>query len=157
MTRKLKREKRLENFQEMALAELATLKLDKKTCRLISAIMFWAEGSKDKSSVTFVNSDPIMISTFIKLLRESFDVDESKFRALIHIHEYHDEEELKKFWSKTAEIPLSQFTKSYRKPHTKKRKRPGYRGCVAIKYYDYKVALRLFSTYNTFAGKILGA
>ncbi len=97
-----------------------------------------------------------MIATFMLSLRKSFQVNEHKFRALVHIHEYHNEEQVKQFWSKISRISLSQFSKSYLKPHTKKRIRPDYRGSLRIRYYDAKIALELRSIYNTLA-PFLGA
>ena len=136
--------------------KLVKLELSKDLMILVCSTLFWAEGSKCKSYVAFTNSDPKMIALFVKLLRDSFNLDESKFRARIHIHNYHNEQRIVEFWSKVTNIPLNQFNKSYRKPNTQKRKRPGYNGCAVIRYYDYKIALQLNSFYNTFAEEIIG-
>lgn len=42
----------------------------------------------------------------------------------------------KNYWSKLTKISISQFSKSYIKLHTGKRKRKGYKGSVRIRYYD---------------------
>jgi hypothetical protein len=133
------------------------LKLDHYINKLICAILIWAEGEKGKfNKVGFSNSDPKMISTFLYLFRKSFAVDESKFRALVHIHEYHDKNKVMEFWSKTTQIPRSQFNRCYLKPHTGIRKRPDYMGSIHINYFDYKVARELASIYNMFADKYRG-
>jgi hypothetical protein len=124
--------------------------------KLLCSLLYWGEGNKTGSRIGFINSDPLMISTFLKLLRRSFTLDESKFRALVHIHEYHNEREIKSFWSNITLIPLTQFTKSYLKPHTKTVIRSGYKGALRISYGDYKIALELKLTYNSL-GKYLGA
>lgn len=90
---------------------------------------------------------------FVNLLREAFDADESKFRLLIHIHEYHNDLKQRKFWSKATGISLKQFTKSYVKPHTGKNKRKDYPGCASLRYYDYRIALELEAIYNIFSDK----
>lgn len=56
-----------------------------------------------------------MIDTFLRLFRNSYQLNEKKLRALIHLHEYHNEEEMRIFWSKVTGIPLDQFSKSYMK------------------------------------------
>lgn len=133
---------------------LKKIKLTTSLCRLLSSIFLWTEGEKGNfTRLGFTNSDPTMISTFLFLLRKSFLLDESKLRALVHIHEYHNEKEVILFWSKITKISPKQFTKSYLKPHTGKRTRENYMGSIHINYYDYKVARELASIYNMFAEK----
>ena len=78
-------------------------------------------------------------------MRFSFKLDERKFRAMLHLHDYHNEKKI---------IPISQFSKSYKKPHTGKRKREGYPGSTRIRYYYSKIALELRTIYNTFADSL---
>ena len=72
----------------------------------------------------------------------------------MHIHEYHNENEIKNYWSKIASIPLSQFTKSYLKPHTKKVVRQGYKGALRIAYADTKIVDELKAVYNGLANSL---
>jgi predicted transcriptional regulator len=157
LTQKARRKRKVERFNKIAIRNLRHVSIEKTSLKLLCSFLFWAEGSKDNSRLTFVNSDPNMIATFLKLLRLSFPIEEAKFRACVHIHEYHSDTQIKNFWSGITKIPLVQFRKSYKKPHTKKRKRPGYKGCITIHYYDHKVALELRSFYNVYASKIIGA
>lgn len=116
--------------------------------KLLCAVLFWAEGAKTTHSVRFINSDPVMIQTFLSLFRRSFRTDEKRFRVILHIHQYHDEKELKVYWSSITGIPLSQFNKSYRKANTGKTKKKGYKGCASIYYFDAKIAKELTALYN---------
>lgn len=151
-TAKMKRKAIKEELDHKSRVALSKLILDKTLCKLLCSIFFWTEGGKFTDSyLYFMNSDPKMIEVFMKLLRRSFDLDEKKLRALVHIHNYHNDQEVKVFWSKLTKIPLSQFNKSYLKQNTKKRIRDGYQGCLRIRYYDSKIALELRSIYNAFA------
>lgn len=150
-TWKRKRKKREKYIKKKASLYINNLKLNKEVNKLLCALLFWCEGGKEDQRVTFANSDPKMVATFLILFRSSFLVKKEKFRALIHVHEYHNETKIKQFWSNITKIPLSQFNRSYKKPHTKKRKRPGYKGCIRITYYDTYVARELHSIYNMFA------
>lgn len=123
--------------------------------KLLCSFLYWGEGSKNTNSLIFTNSDPIMIKVFLTLLRSSFKLDEKKFRALVHIHEYHNEVVIKNYWSKITNITLNQFLKSYLKPHTGKNTRKGYKGTISIRYYDYKIALELSFIYNRFAERLI--
>lgn len=117
--------------------------------KVMCAILFWTEGSKSGSYLAFINSDPDMIDFFLTLLRKAYKIDEKKLRALVHVHEYHDELIIKKYWSKVTNIPLNRFSKSYCKPHTKKRIKKGYKGSLRIRYYDVNVAKELRCIYTT--------
>jgi len=121
--------------------------------KIACSLLYWCEGTKNKSntSVSFTNADPEMISYFLKVFRGSFSLDEKKFRALVHLHEYHDAEKQLKFWSEVAKIPLNQFNKSYLKKNTGKNKKENYPGCINIKYSDSKIYKELMFTIKKIA------
>jgi len=152
---KAKRDKNIKTISEKANYYLSNNKFDKKTNKLLCSFLYWAEGEKNKNSITFINSNPLMIESFLTLLRSAFTLDERKFRILVHVHEYHNEKKIKNYWSTITRIPLSQFSKSYLKPHTKKRIRDDYKGTVSLRYYDYKIALELTFIYNRFAERLI--
>lgn len=112
---------------------------------LLCSLIYWCEGVKDNKLVTFMNSDPNLIRTFLRLFRSSFKIDESKFRVMLHLHNYHDEETQISFWGDVTGVDRSQFYKCYIKSNTGKRKRPGYQGCASVRYYDGDVAKMLLS------------
>lgn len=130
---------------------LSKIEISKELCKLCCALLYWCEGNKGRDTmVRFTNSDPQLIKMFLSLLREGFDINESKFRALIHLHQYHDEEKQKVLWHEITKIPLNQFNRSYLKPNTGKRRHDNYPGCIAISYYDAEVAKELTTIYNSF-------
>lgn len=151
---KAKKEKILKKISNDSDDYLLLTKSNKEINKLLCSFLFWGEGEKNRNAVVFVNSDPIMIKCFLNLLRSSFVLDESKFRGLVHVHEYHNDNEIKKYWSGITNIPLKQFSKSYLKPHTGKNSRKGYKGTISIRYYDYKIALELGFIYNRFAERL---
>ncbi|MCG2692434.1 hypothetical protein L6272_06490 [Microgenomates group bacterium] len=151
-----KRINQLEIAKKQARIIVDSISLSTSNLKFLCSFLFWAEGAKNFQQIKFINSDPNMIKVFLFLLRKSFPIDEKKFRALIHIHEYHNEKSLKKYWSEITKIPQKQFYKSYLKPHTKKRKRLNYKGSINISYYDAKLARELYAIYNTLTDKILG-
>lgn len=129
--------------------DFSNIMIDSKLARLLCSILFWCEGNKNNfTTIKFTNSDPAMIKGFLSTLRLGFNIKDSKLRALIHLHEYHDEYQQIQFWSKITKIPKIQFFKSYHKPHTGKRIKTGYQGCLAISYHDAKLAKILWTYYN---------
>lgn len=142
--------KLIDNFTKKAKKELFNnLIINQDISKILCALLFWCEGNKnDTTIVRFTNSDPKMIKLFLYLFRLSFKIDESKFRALIHLHEYHDEEKQIKFWSRVTQIPENQFYNSYQKPNTGKRKKENYPGCLALSYYNDKISKELWAIYH---------
>ncbi|OGN23563.1 MAG: hypothetical protein A3A13_03225 [Candidatus Yanofskybacteria bacterium RIFCSPLOWO2_01_FULL_43_22] len=124
-------------------AEIADLKTSKGINRLVLVMIYWCEGGKDDSSVSFTNSDPDLTRSFLDLLEKSFGADRRKIGARLHLHEYHDPKIQLAWWSKKLALNEDQFKKFYLKPNTGKRKRDNYPGCVNIRYYNSFLARKL--------------
>jgi transcriptional regulator with XRE-family HTH domain len=103
---------------------------------LVAGVALYAgEGSKTDGEVLFANSDPRMIAFFLAWLRQFFDIDESRLRVRLYLHEGLDLDKAKAFWSELTGIPLDQFSKPYRAqadPSIRRSKHP--MGCPGIRY-----------------------
>lgn len=121
---------------------LKELFVDKNIAKAALAMLYWGEGAKSRSgSVLFGNSDPHMIKIFLKLLKIVYDADLKKLRCTVQCRADQDVGYLRRFWSKTTNIPLSQFLKTQIDPRTigKKTKKKGYKGVCRIDYYSADV------------------
>lgn len=143
-------EKQKKLLQKLASKNIEKITFEKELLKLFCALVWWCEGNKDTSMVRFTSSDKTLIENFLYLLRSGFEINESKLRALVHIHAYHNDKRQKKYWSEITKIPLSQFHSSFQKTNTSIRTKVGYAGCVAISYYDAKIAKELEALYNAF-------
>jgi hypothetical protein len=82
---------------------------------LIGAILYWGEGTKSEWAHTsyrclaFTNSDPDMVSVFIKFLKEILLVPKEKIYIGVHIYPSIDKEKAIDFWSKLTQIKKSRF------------------------------------------------
>lgn len=148
LVKEQRKRKTQDNLNIVVRESLSRITITNEYIKVLCSLLFWAEGSKSGSFVSFINSDPKMIELFLFTLRNSFIIDEKKLRGLIHIHEYHDDDKVKKYWSNVSRIPLSQFNKSYQKPNTGKQKKEGYLGSFRIRYYDVEVARELTAIYT---------
>jgi chaperonin cofactor prefoldin len=153
-TKQKEKEIQISKIKKVILNELKNIEYDQIVYKLLCSFLFWSEGNKITTSVSFINSDPEMIEVFLFLLRKSYKIDEKKFRDLVHIHEYHDENNILNYWSKISNIPIEQFSKSYLKPHTGIRKKENYLGSFRIRYYDAKIAKELTYIYKVFSKNI---
>lgn len=125
-------------------------KINKNTERLkiIGAMLYWGEGYKGNDvspakHVDFANSDPDMISLFIAFLRNTFVLNESKFRVLLYCYSDQDVENLIIFWSKRTKISKSQFIKPYIRNDFKIDGKKMKYGLIHIRYYDKKLLLEI--------------
>ena len=143
-------------LKQLVSQELSTINLDDVSVRLLCSFLYWAEGSKSKDSVCFTNSDPRMVAVYLKLLRNGFDIDEKRLGAWLHLHQYHDRQEMLKFWSGVTSIPVEQI-KIYNKPNSGKNIRPGYPGCISVRFNDVKTFHQITFYYQIFSDLYMGA
>ncbi len=127
---------------------LQSIKIDASLNKYLLALLYGCEGAKrSERRLNFVNSDPKLIMYFLALLRSAYRLDESKFRVVMHLHAYHDEEAQRNFWSRVTGIPRTQFSKPYRKTNGGKNKREGYQGCISLRYNDSAVQKEIYAIY----------
>lgn len=119
---------------------------------LIGTALYWAEGTKEKEydpghPTSFSNSDPRMISLFLTWLERCVNVDKSRIICSIYIHESHRKniEKVLDYWSKSTNIPASQFTKTYFKKIKVNTKR---HNTGSLYYGLLRVTIRESSTLN---------
>ena len=99
------------------------LGISKQELLVIGVALYWGEGYKrpimkngiarSYHPISLSNSDPKLIVTFLKFLREICEVDEKKIKAGLRIFEHQNSNQLLQFWSKLTKIPKEQFEKIY--------------------------------------------
>lgn len=141
----------LQKYLDRAHADIKKHNLSPYFKKVICALIYFCEGIKDHfGGIKFSNSDPALVRLFLNLFRASFQLDETKFRVCVHLHEYHNVKKQLKFWSQVTQIPRGQFMNPYLKPHTGMRKRENYPGCATINYYSADVARQLLGVARAF-------
>jgi hypothetical protein len=99
------------------------------------AALYAGEGSKTKSEVKCANTDPAMVALFCAWLRRFFDIDESRLRVRVYLHEGLDLDSAEKHWSDVTKIPREQFRAPYRaKADPTIRHSKHENGCVYVRY-----------------------
>ncbi len=121
--------------------------LDKSIQKIILSILYLGEGAKHKSTpfLALANSNPEIIKLFIKLLKNCYNIDESKFRVRIQCRFDQKTKEVKKFWHKVTGIGLNQFYPTYIDVRTagKPTKRKEYKGVCTVQYFNTAIQLEL--------------
>jgi hypothetical protein len=103
---------------------------------LVAGVALYAgEGSKGDGRLRFANSDPRMVAFFCSWLRRFFEVDESRLRVHLYLHQGLDLAASIAYWSALTGIPATQFLKPYRAvPDPSIRHAKHVHGCVSIGY-----------------------
>lgn len=115
---------------------------------LMGISLYWAEGyKKNRWTLSFSNSDPLMVKLIMKFFRNICNVPEDKFGVGIQIHPNVTSKEAIKYWSQVSAIPQNKFQKCYCKitPSSKQKRPPNTLpyGTVRISVYDYKLANKM--------------
>ena len=103
---------------------------------LVAGIALYAgEGAKRDGQILFANSNPRMVAFFCAWLRRFFQIDESRLRVRLYLHEGLDLAASTIYWSQVTGIPPAQFGKPYRAdPDPSIRHAKHVHGCVSVGY-----------------------
>ena len=124
----------------------------------ILAALYWAEGAKHErvSGIKFVNTDPKMMSLYIRLLRKCYKIDEKRFKIRVHVHYYHKHREVKELWSELLQVPQNQFWKIYHKKRSiTKRFRKNFMGICFLYHSDSNIRKELLEISRSLAGMVI--
>lgn len=131
---------------------------------VVGLTLWWAEGTKlrpDKRwknkfsySVEITNTDPEIITTFLRYLREKLYVQNSKIKIQLQIHEGDNQEELENFWSEVTKVPREQFNKTFIRPAGMKVGKS--RGTCKVRLHSKQLHLELIKSLKDLQGNIYG-
>jgi hypothetical protein len=109
--------------------------LSEREFLMAGAALYAGEGAKRDRLVVFTNSDPRLIVFFLAWFRKFFEIDESRLKLRLYLHEGLDLHATVEFWAATASIPSSRFYKPYRaRADASIRTTKHQHGCVGIVY-----------------------
>jgi DNA-binding transcriptional MerR regulator len=110
-------------------------RLSEREFLVAGAALYAGEGAKTDGTVRFVNSDPRMVAFFCAWLRQFYEIDESRLRLTLYLHQGLDLAAAMEYWSALTGIPPSQFRKPYRAvPDASIRHVKHVHGCVTVSY-----------------------
>jgi hypothetical protein len=130
---KIAKEREIERLRLEGLEAIG--QLSEQEFLVAGTALYAGEGSKTGSEVRFANTDPRMILFFVTWLRAFFEVDESRLRMKLYLHEGLDLDTALAYWSELTGIPIGQFHKPYRAVADPTRRRAKHvMGCPAVVY-----------------------
>jgi hypothetical protein len=131
----LQRRKRVEIDRLVEEGRARIGRLSEREFLVAGVALYAGEGSKGDGTVRFVNSDPRMVVLFCTWLRHFYEIDESRLRLTLYLHQGLDLPAAMVYWSALTGIPQSQFCKPYRAvPDPSIRHAKHVHGCVTVRY-----------------------
>jgi transcriptional regulator with XRE-family HTH domain len=88
--------------------------LTERDLLIAGAALYAGEGSKTDGTVAFANTDPRMIRLFLVWFRRFFDIDESRLRLRLYLHQGLDLDAAVAHWASVTQIPVERHGKPYR-------------------------------------------
>jgi predicted transcriptional regulator len=146
------REKRLE-YQEEGRRKAR----ENDPLHVAGCMLYWGEGTKNRSAICFVNSDPEMMKIFIRFLRECLDIPEEMFN--IRVNAYLDnglgEEEIIRYWMdvlglKSENLRKSRFNNQPTSSQQKGRKL--FYGTCSLAVNSTRLVQHVFGAIQEYAG-----
>jgi predicted transcriptional regulator len=129
-------EAKVRQIEELNAAGLERIGTLSEEAFLAAGIALYAgEGGKTGNEVVFANTDPAMVAFFCAWLRCFFDIDESRLRVRVYLHEGLDRDAAEQFWSDVSGVPIAQFRGGYSAPSDPTiRRNKHVNGCAYVRY-----------------------
>jgi hypothetical protein len=121
-------------------------------------MLYWAEGSKSRNSIQFVNSDPAMVRYFVSFLRTYFELPDESFRVDCNLFADHVERQrdIEQHWLDVLGLPRSCLRKStvnvYSKYSQKKRRNRLPYGTVRVCVHSTQVVQSIYGAIQEYGG-----
>jgi transcriptional regulator with XRE-family HTH domain len=147
----------LERRKEAQAAGRARAKEGELT-HVAGCMLFWAEGSRARNTVDFVNSDPAMIKLFVSFLRTCYAVPDSKIAVTCNLFADHEsrQREVEDFWLTLVGLPRTRLRKTvvnrYSKYSQKKRRNKLPYGTCRITVCDTELVQILYGAIQEYGG-----
>lgn len=124
---------------------------------LAGCMLYWGEGTKDRYTVTFVNSDTDMIAFHMRFLREALNVPEEKMKVRINAYLGNglSEEDIIDYWLDLLNLPEENLNKcSFNKqPSSSKQKgRKLLYGVCEISVSSVEYSQHIYGAIQEYAG-----
>lgn len=151
---KNERLERMKKIEESTKQFMANIKINKTLCELIFATFYLAEGSRTKGRVEIANTDPKILTSFLKLFRYLYLHEKSRFRCHLNLRMDQSEEKIKNYWSKILHIPKSQFIKTSFERRSTTATFKKYKGVCTVYYCDTDLQKRILTVGEEILQKI---
>ncbi len=121
---------------------------------LTGCMLYWAEGAKARNGIYFANSDPNMMTIFIRFLRDELGVLDSDIKLLIHCHS-HDRREIERieqYWLDLLRLQPDALSKTQIKKGSDTRKNIIQNGICSLRVYKTELTHHIYGAIQEYGG-----
>lgn len=112
LTKQKKREIRLKSIYEEE--KNYWLSLSPRELEIAGLFLYWGEGNKNlKTQLSLNNTDPKVLKFTLYWMKKTLKIPKKKIKVWLHLYSDMNPNKEIRFWSKTLDMPLSQFIKPY--------------------------------------------
>jgi transposase-like protein len=128
------------------------------TLHVAGCMLYWAEGSRSRNSVEFVNSDPAMMKFFLHFLRSILRVPDTKVSLRCNLFVDHQERQrdIEDFWLESLGLPPACLRRStvnrFSKYSKKKRQNKLPYGTCRLTVCDTRIVQHIYGAIQEYAG-----
>ena len=151
------KEIRLAKAKEDADVVINNLNLkNKNISELALAMLYMGEGIKSNDETGMGNSDPLLLKTFLRILRNNYDLDIKKIRCELYLRADQNADILKKFWANELKLPLENFKYvNFDKRTAGIKTFADYKGVCMIRCSNVAIQRKLLNISNEFCKRII--
>lgn len=121
---------------------------------MMGCMLYWAEGSKHRNNLHFINSDANMMLLFMRFLREEIHVQESEFVMYIHCHtqDAAEVQRISNYWLTLLNLPPSCLRQVFYKQGAITRNNILENGVCTIRVYRSEVLQHIYGAIQEYGG-----
>src|SRR3989344_5363925 len=152
-----------EKVKRLALAKVEARETLKKIktnniaiLELALAMLYLGEGSKKAEETSMGNYDPLILKTFIAILKKVYEIDAARIRCELYLRADQNIQHMKIFWSKTLNIPIENFKNVNLDKRTANSKTyENYKGVCMVRYGNVAIKRKLLNISSLFCEKLI--
>ncbi len=148
---------RLAEARKQSDAVLENLDLDNPDILdLALAFLYFGEGFKSNDETGIGNSDPLILKTFLYILRKNYKIDTQKIRCELYLRADQDGDAMKRHWSKELDIPVENFKQvNFDKRTIGSKTYPAYHGVCSLRCANVAIQRKLINISRDFCERLL--
>ncbi|MCC6615169.1 MAG: helix-turn-helix domain-containing protein [Anaerolineae bacterium] len=120
-------------------------------------MLYWAEGSKDRTSLTFVNSDPDMVCFYVRFLREGLGLSDGEFSIRIYCYDTNGiaVDDIERYWLGFLDLDQTALKKTVvnKRPRSSQQKRRKLMyGVCSVRVHSVRWKQHVYGAIQEYAG-----
>jgi hypothetical protein len=151
------KQKRLKQAEEGARAILKNIDINNNFfLEIAMAFLYLGEGSKKNIETALGSSDPKILKFFLKGLQRVYKIDINKIKCELHLRADQNPVKMKRYWSETLHLPISNFNQVYiDKRTTGTVTYPHYMGVCHMRCGNVAIQRKLIFLANLYCEKLI--